>query len=143
MAVTSVLCSKSLGSSPRVFPNAAYRGTSLIRKRTPLGPYRRPVPRVLGWSLGGGGCFLVSEVPLYTKFLNGTFQKADPKPQHLSPKPSSPDPQPQTVKSKPESAGVLSNHPFNAECFALPTLQGYLNRPPPYGHHRALAIVFL
>ena len=25
-----------------------YRGTSLIRKRTPLGPYRRPMPRVLG-----------------------------------------------------------------------------------------------
>ena len=24
-----------------------YRGTSLIRKRTPLGPYRRPMPRVL------------------------------------------------------------------------------------------------
>ena len=27
---------------------------SLIRKRTPLRPYRRPVPRVLGWSYGGG-----------------------------------------------------------------------------------------
>ena len=27
-----------------------YRGTSLIRKRTPLGPYRRPMPRVLGGS---------------------------------------------------------------------------------------------
>jgi len=27
-----------------------YRGTSLIRKRTPLGPYHRPMPRVLGWS---------------------------------------------------------------------------------------------
>ena len=26
----------------------AYRGTSLIRKRTPLGPYRRLMPRVLG-----------------------------------------------------------------------------------------------
>ena len=25
-----------------------YRGTSLIRKLTPLGPYRRPMPRVLG-----------------------------------------------------------------------------------------------
>ena len=25
-----------------------YRGTSLIRKRTPLVPYRRPMPRVLG-----------------------------------------------------------------------------------------------
>jgi len=27
-----------------------YRGTLLIRKRTPLGPYRRPMPRVLAWS---------------------------------------------------------------------------------------------
>ena len=27
-----------------------YRGTSLKRKRTPLGPYRRPTPRVLGGS---------------------------------------------------------------------------------------------
>ena len=27
-----------------------YRGTSLTRERTPLGPYRRPLPRVLaGW----------------------------------------------------------------------------------------------
>ena len=25
-----------------------YRGTLLIRKRTPQGPYDRPVPRVLG-----------------------------------------------------------------------------------------------
>ena len=27
-----------------------YRVTSLTRKRTPLGPYRRPMPRVLGGS---------------------------------------------------------------------------------------------
>ena len=27
-----------------------YRGTSLIKKRTPLGPYRRLMPRVLGES---------------------------------------------------------------------------------------------
>jgi len=32
-----------------------YRGTSLTRKRTPLGPYRRPMPRALWWSCGGGG----------------------------------------------------------------------------------------
>jgi len=41
-----------------------YRGTTLNRKRTPLGPYRRPMPRVLGGSYGGG-CFLMGEVPLY------------------------------------------------------------------------------
>ena len=27
-----------------------YRGTSLIRIHPPLGPYRRPMPRVLRWS---------------------------------------------------------------------------------------------
>ena len=42
----------------------AYRGTSLIRKRTPLGPYRRPMPRILGRSRGGGH-FLMGEVSLY------------------------------------------------------------------------------
>jgi hypothetical protein len=30
-----------------------YRGTSLTRKRTPLGPYRRPMPRALGDFQGG------------------------------------------------------------------------------------------
>ena len=41
----------------------AYRGTSLTRKRTPLGPYRKPMPRVLGVSQGCGR-FLMGEVPL-------------------------------------------------------------------------------
>ena len=40
-----------------------YRGTSHTRKRTPLGPYRRPLPRVLGGSQGGG-CFLMGKLPL-------------------------------------------------------------------------------
>ena len=40
-----------------------YRGTSLTRKRTPLRPYRTPMPRVLGGSKGGGRS-LVGEVPL-------------------------------------------------------------------------------
>ena len=40
-----------------------YRGTSLTRKRTLLGLYRRPMPRVLGGSLGGWR-FLIGEVPL-------------------------------------------------------------------------------
>ena len=31
-----------------------YRGTPLIRNYPPLGPYRRPVPGVLGGSWGGG-----------------------------------------------------------------------------------------
>ena len=39
-----------------------YRGTSLTRKRTPLGPYRRPMPRILG-GLGGVGVFLWARHP--------------------------------------------------------------------------------
>ena len=31
-------------------PFLPYRGTSLTRKRTPPGPYSRPIPRDLRWS---------------------------------------------------------------------------------------------
>ena len=41
-----------------------YRGTSLTKTRPPLGPYCRPMPRVL-WGSWGGGRLLMSEVPLY------------------------------------------------------------------------------
>ena len=44
-------------------------GASLTGKRTPLGPYRRPMPRVLGGSWGGGR-FLMSEV-LVLQALDG------------------------------------------------------------------------
>ena len=40
-----------------------YRGTSLIRNCLLLGPYNKPVPRVIWWSLGVGGG-LMSEIPL-------------------------------------------------------------------------------
>ena len=54
-------------ATPAVEPEAAlkppYRGTSLIRNRRPLGPYRRTMPRAL-WGSQGGGRFLLSEVPL-------------------------------------------------------------------------------
>ena len=49
----------SLESPLRVCP---YRGTSLTTKRTPLGPYRGPMPRFLGGSQEGGR-FLMGEVP--------------------------------------------------------------------------------
>ena len=42
----------------------SYRGTSLIRKRPPLGPYSRTMPRNI-WGSYGGGRFLMSEVLLY------------------------------------------------------------------------------
>ena len=41
-----------------------YRGTSSTRKRTPLGPCRRPICRVPGGSQGDG-CLHTGEVPLY------------------------------------------------------------------------------
>ena len=41
-----------------------YRSTSLTRKRPPLGPYRGPMPSVLGGSWGRGH-FLMGEVTLY------------------------------------------------------------------------------
>ena len=40
-----------------------YRGFPPTRKRNPPRPYRRPMPRVLGWSRGEGRV-LISEVPL-------------------------------------------------------------------------------
>ena len=48
--------------------SSCYRGTSLTRKRTPLGPYRRPMPRVLGGPQVGGR-FLMGEVPLYGRIV--------------------------------------------------------------------------
>jgi len=49
-----------------IFLTILNRGASLTRKRTPLGPYRRPMPRVLGGS-SGGSRFLMGEVPLYAE----------------------------------------------------------------------------
>ena len=43
---------------------AVYRGTSLIRNQSPLGPYSRNMTLALSWS-NGGVLFLMSEVPLY------------------------------------------------------------------------------
>ena len=41
--------------------------TGIPTLRNPLGTYRRPMPRVLGGSWGGGR-FLMGEVPLYLSF---------------------------------------------------------------------------
>ena len=42
--------------------------TSDIRKRTPLGPFRRPRPRVLGGSYGGRR-FHMGEVPMKSRLI--------------------------------------------------------------------------
>ena len=45
----------SLARPPAIHPRVSYKGTSLTGKRNPLGPYRRPVPRVLGgWAFSYG-----------------------------------------------------------------------------------------
>jgi hypothetical protein len=49
-----------------------YRGTSLVRNSSPLGPYTRPMPRALWWSQGGGHVFM-SEVPLSFRVLGGAL----------------------------------------------------------------------
>ena len=51
-----------------------YRSTSFITQRNPLGPYRRPMPRVLGGSKGGGR-FVMGEVP-QRAYLRGQRQHA-------------------------------------------------------------------
>jgi len=56
----------------RSFPSAYYRGTSLTRKQTPLGPHRRLKPRFPGGSHGSGR-FLVGEAPLYV-FNKGCYR---------------------------------------------------------------------
>ena len=38
-----------------------------------MGPYRRPIPRVLGGSKGGGR-FLISEAPLYRGLVRNGWQ---------------------------------------------------------------------
>jgi len=54
-----------------------YRGTSLTSKRTPLGPYRRLMSRVLGGS-SGDGRFLMGEVPLYqTRLMSSLSREHD------------------------------------------------------------------
>ena len=50
-------------TSPVDFLQIHYRGASLTKKRTPLGPYSRPMPRAVRGSKGGRR-FLMSEVPL-------------------------------------------------------------------------------
>ena len=43
---------------PSVAPCIEYRGTLLIRTTFLLGPYRKPMPGVLGGVLGGVGVFV-------------------------------------------------------------------------------------
>jgi hypothetical protein len=69
VAIGSNLTPKRSEAGPRALHMsllATYYGTGVphLRKCTPLGPYRRPMPRVLGGSWGGGR-FLTGEVPLY------------------------------------------------------------------------------
>jgi len=44
-------------------PLPTYRGTSLIRNITPVGPCSGPISRTLRWSLGAGRCFVRARYP--------------------------------------------------------------------------------
>ena len=54
-----------IAHTPATLRRSAHRGTSPIRKRHPLGPYTKTMPRDIWWPQGGGR-FLMSEVPLYS-----------------------------------------------------------------------------
>ena len=64
-------------SGRHVRPAATYRGTTLIRERLTLGPYRRPMLRVVGGSQGVGR-FLVGEEPLYSLQRNFSLAPRPP-----------------------------------------------------------------
>ena len=70
-----------------------YRGTSLTRKRAPLGPYCRPMPRVLGgWAFSHGRGTPVlpqcrSEFPPYPQIVRRVGQGNDMTPQGDTPDP--------------------------------------------------------
>ena len=54
--------------------SARYKGTSLIRKHPPLGPYSKDMPRPL-WRSKGERRFVISEVPLYLQNLAFSIQE--------------------------------------------------------------------
>ena len=66
-------CGGGVNDTGGWIPLREYRGTSLIRKRTPLGPCSRPMPRVFGGSYGGGR-FLTCKVPLYSSHRTNTVE---------------------------------------------------------------------
>ena len=50
------------------------QGTSLLRKCNPLGPYCRPMSKLLGGSQGGGR-FLMGEVPQHTSAVSRKIEE--------------------------------------------------------------------
>ena len=60
----NVIPRQALSTLGSTYGSEQYRGASLIKERLPAGPYREPMPRVLGGSQRGGR-FLVGKVPLY------------------------------------------------------------------------------
>ena len=67
----------SRGTKTSKEASALYRGTSLATKRNPLGTYRRPMPRILVRSKGGGH-FLMGEVLLFTCVITLDSQLMSP-----------------------------------------------------------------
>ena len=97
----------------------SYRGTSLIRKRPPLGPYSSPTPRVIWGSYEGG------------RFVMGTrHQTLDPKhqtptPQHQTPHPKQDEEEMVVLTDYNKALAVLDDE---MEVHGVPRLQE--NAPP-------------
>ena len=72
-AYTHIICTQ-LGAQPCTPCPRPYRGTSLTRKHTPLGPYRRPVPRVLEGPRGLG-VFLWARYPCNLLHIVFSYQR--------------------------------------------------------------------
>ena len=76
--------------------NSSYRGTSLIRKRTPLEPYRRPMPRVRGGFLGAAavsverGSHVDSSFNVHMKLGHGLYAQDSNDSPYMSPNMLSP-----------------------------------------------------
>ena len=95
-----------------------YMGSSLIRNTPQLGPHIRTIPRVLWWSEGGGGAFLMSEATLQPVHLSSSSQEGsmrDPKHGH-----------PGDKSLCPPVLGDLRNHVLNIFS-ALEATQGQMH----------------
>ena len=88
-------------------PHPKYRGTSLIRNSRSLGPYRRPIPRVLGgsWRLG---VFLSARYSCISQTIRGRGSGGSGRPLLPYPSPLTPNPSPPTPHT---STSPFTHHP--------------------------------
>ena len=117
-----------------------YRGALPTRKQALLGPYRRPMRRVLGGSQGGRH-FLMVEVPIPRGPVTA-FASCYPRPQ-----PSNPDPKRRGIPLHPllyTALSLIHHHIFSLSCSLLlslsPPLSLYRSRMEPTGPAAEMAL---